>query len=153
MTTTTSAATPTGDGPAEPADPAAPHPSINPVGFGSVIISAGLSILVFFGAFGPSIQPYSPAVAVVLAFVLPPVLALATRGKYYLRRSDDGIDAPMFDVDGNPSGEHLHCHVCRQDYERPDVAACRTHDAHVCSLCLCTDRVGDHVLPAMHAVS
>ena len=28
------------------------------------------------------------------------------------------------------------------------MAACATHDAHVCSLCLSTDRVGDHVLPA-----
>ena len=122
--------------------------AINPVGFVSVIVSAGLSILVFFGVFGPGPQPYSPAVAVVLAFLLPPILAIATRGKYYLRRADDGIPAPLFDADGNPSGERLHCHVCRQDYERPDVASCRTHDAYVCSLCLSTDRVGDHVLPA-----
>jgi hypothetical protein len=28
------------------------------------------------------------------------------------------------------------------------MAACPTHGAHVCSLCLSTDRVGDHVLPA-----
>jgi hypothetical protein len=39
--------------------------------------------------------------------------------------------------------------VCRQEYERPDMAACQTHDAHVCSLCLSTDRVADHVLPAV----
>jgi hypothetical protein len=54
----------------------------------------------------------------------------------------------MFDAEGNPSGEVLHCHVCRQDYERPDMAACETHSAHVCSLCLSTDKLGDHVLPA-----
>jgi hypothetical protein len=54
----------------------------------------------------------------------------------------------MYDEHGNPSGEALTCHVCRQDYERPDMTACATHDAHVCSLCLSTDRVGDHVLPA-----
>ena len=80
--------------------------------------------------------------------MLPPVLAVATRGRYYLRRTDDGIDLPMYDEHGNPSGEHLTCHVCRQDYERPDMTACATHGAHVCSLCLSTDRVGDHVLPA-----
>ena len=28
------------------------------------------------------------------------------------------------------------------------MAACETHDAYVCSLCLSTDKVGDHVLPA-----
>ncbi|GAA4975975.1 hypothetical protein [Kineococcus glutinatus] len=121
---------------------------VNPVGFVSLLLSAGLSILVFFGAFGDGIQPYSPMVAVVLAVVCPPVLAVATRGRYYLRRDDDGIAAPMFDEHGNPSGEVFTCHVCRQDYERPDVAACATHDDVVCSLCLSTDKVADHVLPA-----
>ena len=54
----------------------------------------------------------------------------------------------MYDEHGNPSGELLHCHVCRQDLERPDVAAGQTHDAVVCSLCLSTDKLKDHVLPA-----
>jgi hypothetical protein len=49
---------------------------------------------------------------------------------------------------GNPSGETLKCHVCHHDYERPDMMKCATHDAHVCSLCLSTDKVADHVLPA-----
>jgi len=122
--------------------------AINPVGFGSMIIAAGVSIAVFFGAFGAAIQPFSPLVAIGLAVVFPPILAVATRGKYYLRRTDDGLDEPMYDEHGNPSGELLYCHVCRQDLERPDVARCATHDAVVCSLCLSTDKVGDHVLPA-----
>jgi hypothetical protein len=74
--------------------------AVNPVGFGSMIVSAGVSIAVFFGAFGPAIQPFSALVAI------------------------------------------------GQDLERPDVAAGQTHDAVVCSLCLSTDKVGDHVLPA-----
>lgn len=128
--------------------------AVNPVGFVSVLLSAGLSILVFFGVFGAAVQPYSPVVAIVLAVVCPPVIALATKGKYYLRRgvdgvSDDGLSLPMFDADGNPSGEVLTCHVCRQDFERPDVAACQTHDDVVCSLCLSQDEVSDHVLPAL----
>ena len=123
------------------------HP-VNPVGFGSMIISAGVSVLVFFGGLGDGIKPYSPLVAIVLALVLPPILALATRGNYYLRRTDDGIDAPMYDEYGNPSGEVMECHVCHEQIERPDLAACPTHDAVVCSLCLSQDKVGDHVLPA-----
>jgi purine-cytosine permease-like protein len=121
--------------------------AVNPVGFGSMLLAAGVSILAFFGALGASLKPYSPLVAIVLAVVLPPIIALATRGRYYLRRTDDGIDLPMYDEHGNPSGEHLTCHVCRQQYERPDMAACQTHDAHVCSLCLSTDKIADHVLP------
>ncbi|AGL17083.1 cytosine permease [Actinoplanes sp. N902-109] len=123
--------------------------AINPVGFGSMAIAAGLSILAFFGALGSTLKPYSPLVAIVLALVLPPILAIVTRGKYYLRRTHDGIDLPMYDEHGNPSGEQLTCHVCTQEYERPDMAACTTHEAHVCSLCLSTDKVADHVLPAV----
>jgi purine-cytosine permease-like protein len=122
--------------------------AVNPVGFVSMGVAAGVSILVFFGGLGEGIRPYSPLVAIGLALVLPPVLAVATRGKYYLRRTDDGLDLPMYDDHGNPSGDVLTCHVCRQDYERPDMAACLTHDAAVCSLCLSTDKVADHVLPS-----
>ena len=122
--------------------------AVNPVGFGSMIISAGVSIIAFFGGLGATLKPYSPLVAIVLALVLPPVLAVATRGKYYLRRTDDGIDAPMYDEYGNPSGEVMQCHVCNEQIERPDLARCDTHDAVVCSLCLSQDKVADHVLPA-----
>jgi purine-cytosine permease-like protein len=122
--------------------------AVNPVGFVSMAAAAGVSILVFFGGLGDTIKPYSPLVAIGLAVVLPPILAVVTRGKYYLRRTDDGLDLPMYDEHGNPSGAVLTCHVCRQDYERPDMTACETHDAAVCSLCLSTDKVADHVLPA-----
>jgi purine-cytosine permease-like protein len=122
--------------------------AVNPVGFGSMALSAGISIIDFYGGLGAGLKPYSPLVAIVLALVLPPVLAVATKGKYYLRRSDDGIDLPMYDEYGNPSGETLTCHVCHQEYERPDMAKCETHDAYVCSLDLSTDKIGDHVLPA-----
>jgi purine-cytosine permease-like protein len=121
--------------------------AVNPVGFGSMVVAAGVSILAFFGVLGDTLASYSPLVAIVLAFVLPPVIALATRGRYYLRRTDDGIDAAMYDELGNPSGETLHCVACDQDFERPDMTASGTGSGHVCSLCLSTDRTSTHVLP------
>lgn len=126
--------------------------AVNPVGFGSLTISILASLIVFQGWAGDGIKPYSPLVAIGCALVFPPIIAIATKGKYYLRRTDDGIDLPMFDEHGNPSGVELNCHVCHQDFERPDMAACKTHDAYVCSLCLSTDKVGDHVLPAQGPV-
>ncbi|RKT76770.1 purine-cytosine permease-like protein [Terracoccus luteus] len=120
---------------------------VNPVGFGSMLAAAGVSILAFFGGLGEAVRPYSPLVAIGLALVLPPVIAVATKGRYYLRRTDDGIDLPMLDEHGNPSGVTLPCHVCHHDFERPDMMRCATHDAFVCSLCLSTDTVADHVLP------
>jgi purine-cytosine permease-like protein len=122
--------------------------AINPVGFGSMLLAAGLSILAFFGGLGETLRPYSPLVAIGLGLVLPPVFAIATKGKYYLRRTDDGIDMPMYDEHGNPAAEHLLCHVCDTEYERPDMMSCDTHDSHVCSLCLSTDKTADCVLPA-----
>ncbi|THJ17199.1 MAG: hypothetical protein CAF42_002095 [Nitrospira sp. CG24B] len=120
----------------------------NPVGFGSMLIAAGLSVIAFFGGLGETLRPYSPLVAIVLGLVLPPIIALATSGKYYLRRTDDGIALPMFDMYGNPSGEHLKCHVCHHDYERPDMIKAAVHAGYICSLCLSTDKTGEHVLPA-----
>lgn len=122
--------------------------AINPVGFGSMLLAAGLSILAFFGGLGAALRPYSPLVAIVIALVMPPILAILTKGKYYLRRTHDGIDLPMYDEHGNPSGEQLNCHVCSHSFERPDMVSCQTHDAHVCSLCLSTDRDAEHLLTA-----
>ncbi|MFH9887557.1 purine-cytosine permease family protein [Streptomyces luteogriseus] len=121
--------------------------AVNPVGVVAFVAASGLSIALYFHALGDTLQPYSPVAAAVIAFVLTPLMAVVTKGRYYLRRTDDGIAEPLLDEDGNPSAVTYECHVCRQQFERPDVAACRTHDAVVCSLCLSTDKVGDHVLP------
>ncbi|MFE7896838.1 purine-cytosine permease family protein [Streptomyces sp. NPDC057424] len=122
--------------------------AVNPVGVVSFVAASALSIAMYFRALGDTLQPYSPVAAALIAFVLTPLMAVVTQGRYYLRRTDDGIAEPLLDEDGNPSAVAYECHVCRQQFERPDVAACRTHDAVVCSLCLSTDQVGDHVLPA-----
>lgn len=131
--------------------------AVNPVGFISMLVSAVVSIAVFFGAFGSAVQPYSPIFAVGLALVLPPALALLTRGKYYLRRSDDGIELPMFDADGNPSDAKLLCHVTGLEFERPDMVRSAQdrpdgEPRFISSLALSTDKSGDLVLPAQNLV-
>ncbi|WP_030727403.1 purine-cytosine permease family protein [Streptomyces sp. NRRL S-237] len=121
--------------------------AVNPVGVVAFVAASGLSIAMYFHLLGDTLQPYSPVAAAVIAFVLTPLMAVVTKGRYYLRRPDDGIAEPLLDADGNPSAVTLDCHVCGQSYERPDVTACVTHAAVVCSLCLSTDKAGDHVLP------
>ncbi|MFJ6053788.1 purine-cytosine permease family protein [Streptomyces sp. NPDC092307] len=122
--------------------------AVNPVGVVAFVAASGLSIAMYFHLLGDTLQPYSPVAAAVIAFVVTPLMAVVTKGRYYLRRTDDGIAEPLLDADGNPSAVTLDCHVCRQSYERPDVTACVAHDAVVCSLCLSTDKAGAHVLPA-----
>ncbi|MFF2788995.1 allantoin permease [Streptomyces sp. NPDC058049] len=122
--------------------------AVNPVGVVAFVAASGLSIAMYFHLLGDTLQPYSPVAAAAIAFVVTPLMAVVTKGRYYLRRTDDGIGEPLLDADGNPSAATLDCHVCLQPYERPDLTACVTHGAVVCSLCLSTDKAGDHVLPA-----
>jgi purine-cytosine permease-like protein len=110
--------------------------SINPVGFGSMVIASTISILAFFGAFGSLLAAFSPFLALVIAFVLSPVICILTRGKYYLARTDE-LQPPLQDADGTLSTELMTCAACGSDYERPDMAACPFHKGAVCSLC-CT---------------
>ncbi|WP_433854394.1 purine-cytosine permease family protein [Streptomyces kronopolitis] len=125
--------------------------AINPVGVVSFTAASGLSIALYFHALGDALQPYSPVAAGLIAFVLTPLMAVLTKGRFYLRRTTDGVDTPLLDADGNPSAVTFTCHVCRQEFERPDLTACLRHDEVVCSLCLSTDRSGTHVLPAAPA--
>lgn len=125
----------------------------NPVGVVSLALSAGISIAMFFGAFGSGIAPFSPIFAVAIAVVATPLMAVATRGRFYLRRTDDGIDLPMLDADGNPSGAKLLCHVTGMEFERPDMLlsaepAADGSKQYISSLALATDKTGRYVLPA-----
>ena len=53
----------------------------------------------------------------------------------------------MFDEDGNPSGEvPAPATSAIRTTNARTWSACETHDAYVCSLCLSTDKLGDHVL-------
>lgn len=106
--------------------------TINPVGFGSMLIASVISVIAFFGLFGPVAQAFSPFLAIVIAFVLSPVLAILTKGKYYIARENTFAHIS--------SGRELHvlnCSVCRTDYEEPDMTTCPFHKGPICSLC-CT---------------
>jgi purine-cytosine permease-like protein len=125
----------------------------NPVGVVALALSGGISIAMFFGAFGPGVQPFSPMFAVLIAFVATPLMAIATKGRFYLRRTDDGIDLPMLDADGNPSDERLLDLATGMEFERPDMIASAVpgpngETQYISSLSLATDKTGEHVLPA-----
>ncbi|MDO5030023.1 MAG: hypothetical protein Q4E11_05510 [Corynebacterium sp.] len=125
----------------------------NPVGITSLTASAVISIAMYFGAFGENLAPYSALAAAVIAFVVTPEVAILTRGRYYRRRYDDGIEVPLFDEHGNPSAEAFTCVVTGESVERPDVirSAELAEDGstqYISSLALTMDREGRHVMPA-----
>jgi hypothetical protein len=65
---------------------------------------------------------------------LSPLLAVLTKGRYYIARTDD-LDEPLIGADGLLSAATLTCTVCAEDFERPDIAGCPFHQGAICSLC------------------
>ena len=105
----------------------------NPVGFGSMMIASVVSVIAFFGLMGPVAQAFSTFIALGLSFVLSPLIAYITKGKYYIARKDVHFH-------DNPNIEGLtHCSICEYDYEKEDMAYCPVYDVAICSLCCSLD--------------
>lgn len=125
----------------------------NPVGLVSVGLASTLSLAAFGGAFGEEVRRYSVLIAIGVALVTTPLMAIATRGRFYLRRTSDGISAPLLDADGNPSEDRLRCHVTGYTFERPDMLASAERAPngevqYVSSLVLTLDASDRYMLPA-----
>lgn len=106
---------------------------INPVGVITFFLACALSIITFFGVFGKFLIPYAPMIALIIACVVTPLLAIITKGKYYLRKTDDGIVIPRFNKNGTPSDEIILCDSCGDYFERPDMS--KIKNKYICSLC------------------
>lgn len=99
---------------------------INPVGVGAMGISIIVSTCAFLGLFGPVWQALSAFVGLAVALVAAPLIAWATKGKYYIARQSDDL----------PEGSSR-CSVCENVFERNDMAFCSAYGKPICSLC-CT---------------
>jgi purine-cytosine permease-like protein len=103
--------------------------NVNPVGFGSMIAASAVSMIAYYGVFGRTAVTFSPFFSLVIAFVLPPAIALATRGRWYVARTSElPADAA-----------ELPCTVCAGSYDITDMATCPHHGGTICSLCCSTD--------------
>jgi purine-cytosine permease-like protein len=107
--------------------------NFNPVGFGAMLVGSIVSIIAFYNVFGATAQAFSPFIALALAFILSPVIAFATKGKYYIARADE-LSEPMI-VGDALSEVTMTCVGCGEDFERPDMVGCPHHGGTLCSLC------------------
>ena len=57
-----------------------------PVGVGAMALASALSIVAYLGFFGPTAQAFSALIALGVAFVTAPLIAWATKGRYYIAR-------------------------------------------------------------------
>jgi purine-cytosine permease-like protein len=102
--------------------------NINPVGFGSMLIAAAVAMIAHFGVFGRVLAESSALVSLVLALVLPPVIAALTKGRYYLARR------PELPEDAHEQP----CVRCGQSFDAIDLADCPFMRGVICSLCCST---------------
>ena len=113
---------------------------INPVGVGAMAIASLLSVATFVGLFGPVIQPYAPFVALSAAFLVSPLIAWKTAGRYYLARPREPVTTGQ-----------SRCTICDRDYEAEDMAHCPAYQGQICSLCCSLDaRCHDLCKPEAH---
>ena len=103
---------------------------VNPVGVGAMVIATAAAAASYAGAFGPYPQALASFVALLVAFVSAPLIALATRGKFYLARK------PRASWRLRPS---LACSVCEHEFEPEDMAHCPVYSGPICSLCCSID--------------
>jgi signal transduction histidine kinase/purine-cytosine permease-like protein/DNA-binding NarL/FixJ family response regulator len=116
---------------------------VNPVGVGAMGAASVLSVAAHLGAFGPLAQAFSALIALVTAFVASPLIAWATKGRYYLARPSEPTPPPQ-------QGRYrlLRCCICEREYEGPDMAQCPAYQGPICSLCCSLDaRCGDLCKP------
>ncbi|MFT4269058.1 MAG: ATP-binding protein, partial [Xenophilus sp.] len=125
---------------------------INPVGVGAMALASLLSITAYLGVFGPMAEAFSAVIALATAFVAAPLIAWATKGRYYLARQERTAVQPMFFA-GEEAGRPLQlavrrCTICEREYEGPDMAHCPAYQGDICSLCCTLDaRCGDLCKP------
>ena len=112
---------------------------INPVGVGAMVAASLLAIAVFVGVLGPELQPYASFVALGAAFVLSPLIAWATGGRYYRVAGS------------HPPAAGRRCVICEREYETEDMAHCPAYAGPICSLCCSLDaRCQDLCKPKAH---
>ncbi|QLF71098.1 response regulator [Peteryoungia desertarenae] len=102
---------------------------INPVGCGTMALAAAIALAAHFGAFGELMASMATFLT-LLAFVISPVIAWATDGKYYLARKPRQSWKNLTNIT---------CSICEHPFEPEDMAWCPAYAAPICSLCCTLD--------------
>ncbi|MCV0423852.1 MAG: response regulator [Roseibium sp.] len=103
---------------------------INPVGTGAMLLATCLALAAHFGQFGDVAAALATFLAMVVAFVAAPLIAIATKGRFYLARKPR---RSWQDVN------QIACSICENPFEPEDMAYCPAYQAPICSLCCSLD--------------
>jgi len=103
---------------------------INPVGLGATVIAATIALIAYGGYFGEVAHAFAPFIALCASFILSPIIAWITKGKWYLARRVSAIST---------TSKLVQCSVCENHFESPDMTHCPAYGAPICSLCCTLD--------------
>ncbi|SHM96475.1 ATP-binding protein [Roseibium suaedae] len=103
---------------------------INPVGTGAMFLAATAGILAHFNYFNAEAAALAPFVAMGVAYLAAPAIALGTKGKYALARK------PRRHWNSKST---ITCSICENPFEPEDMAYCPAYQAPICSLCCSLD--------------
>ncbi len=121
---------------------------VNPVGVGAMALASVLSVAAYLEAFGPLAQAFSAVIAMLTALITAPLIAWATRGRYYIARGAENTDAEAPAPGVFRAHRMSRCVICEREYESPDMAHCPAYQGAICSLCCTLDaRCGDMCKP------
>jgi len=145
---------------------------VNPVGVGAMLGASIVGVAARLHLLGETLYALAPFVALLLTFVLAPLIAFLTKGRFYIARQptvlatdNDGGDNVSVAVASDAPTSHgerrvLTCCICEHRFEREDMAFCPAYDGPICSLCCsldsrCNDvckiqsRVSDQIISAL----
>ncbi|MCB9992847.1 MAG: response regulator [Hyphomicrobiaceae bacterium] len=103
---------------------------VNPVGLGAMGLAALTALAAHFGFFGSMAAALAPYIALGVAFVVSPLLAYATKGRFYLARAPRKSWKDRTEIT---------CSICEHPFEPEDMAWCPAYAAPICSLCCSLD--------------
>jgi len=114
----------------------------NPVGVGALLIALAISLpfaLNAYGAFGKSLAPF---ISGGVSFVLVPIIALITKGKFYVAPTaakeivaDHGTSSAFTIDDGEPQSGTAKCIKCTKLFDSREFVSCPFLRGHLCSVC------------------
>lgn len=102
---------------------------INPVGIGSLLIASLVGFTGLSGWFGETGSALASYLTLLTTLVVAPLLALLTKGKFYLARQ------PATPNSTKPT----YCCICEHPLENEDMAFCPAYSGLICSLCCSLD--------------
>lgn len=103
---------------------------INPVGVGSMVLASILGLSAYLGSFGETAEALAPFLTLAITFVVSPIIAWATKGRFYIARPNMIYSDAQHDIQ---------CCICELEFEKEDMAHCPAYEGPICSLCCSLD--------------